>query len=345
MSASENPRANEEPPRLSSRSFPCKANRWLGHRPGANRPSSHCVGPRLGLLAVFACFIGTKLTGALVATVPAAVDPRGDEEIRIQQIFTSHLPDTMRESDLRLWIHPHFGDLIDGDYLRSRAGVRYGLTRWWEIGASADIYFSHGIGDTRFGDRYGLAGFQLATKFNFGLRHFLGWDTAVGADIDIPVGHPPAEVTDGMRHYGPWATFSRRWDARPFVRIFWGVGADLVRQTDIAGTHGRNQFLDNNARATSGVVVDRGRLHYTFEVAVASNRIIGSGHDDVVTIRPGIIWEVPPRHDSTEKRNLLIGAGLSVQSGPHGTSFGGSLKFRYNVDLKALFGARRANWP
>ena len=289
-------------------------------------------------VAVLAFFLGTKLTGAWAADLPAAVDPRGDEEIRLQQVFTSHLPDTMRESDLRLWIHPHFGDLRDHDHLRLGAGVRYGLTRWWEIGASTDIYFSHGLGDTQFGDKYGAAGVQLATKFNLGRRRFFGWDTAVGGDFDIPVGHPPAEVTDGLRHYGPWATFSRRWDSRPSVRFFWGIGADIIRQTSILGTYGRNQFVDHNARVTSGLVIDRGRVHYTFEFGVSSNRVIGSGHDDVITMRPAIIWEVPPRNDSKEKRNLVVGAGLNVQSGRNGTSIGGSLKLRYNLNLKALFG-------
>lgn len=282
--------------------------------------------------------LGSVLTGAPINAANIAPDPRGDEEIRLAKVFTSHLPDTMRAKDLRLWIHPHLGDLKDRDHLRSSTGIRYGLARWWEIGASTDIYFSHGIGDAKFGRKYGATSVELATKFNLGRRLFSGWDTAVGADFAYPVGHPPAELTDGLRHYGPWATFSRRMKSHPTVRVFGGIGADFIRQMSVVGTFGRNQFLNDNARVTAGFVIDHARLHYTFESTVTTDRGIGSGHDDVISLRPGIIWEVPPKNNPNGKSNLIIGAGLNVQFGPNGTSLGGSLKLRYNLDVKELLG-------
>lgn len=265
----------------------------------------------------------------------------GDEEIRLQQVFTSHLPDTIPASDFRLWIHPHLGDLKDYDHLRSNAGVRYGLTRRWEVAASADVYFGHGLGEAKFGRKFGLSGGQLATKLNLGRIVLDGWDTAVGADFAFPISHPPAEVTDGLRHFGPWATFSRRLEAKPAVRIFWGAGVDMVEFTRIAGTYGRNQFLDDNARVTAGFVIDRKQLHYTFESSVASNRWLTSGRDEVISLRPGVIWESPRKNDHTGKSNLVVGFGLNVQFGPNGRTLGGSLKLRYNLDLKTLLGRGR----
>ena len=285
--------------------------------------------------------LGIVLVGLAVPALESVPTSGGDEEIRLQQVFTSHLPDTMPASAFRLWIHPHLGDLKDYDHLRSNAGVRYGLTRRWEAAAGTDFYFGHGLGEAKFGRKAGLSGVQLATKFNLGRILFAGWDTAVGADFAHPISHPPDEVTDGLRHFGPWATFSRRMESRPAVRMFWGTGIDLVESTRIAGTYGRNQFLDNNARVTAGFVVDRARLHYTFESSVATNRGLTSGHDDVISLRPGIIWESPQKHHLNGRSNLVVGFGLNVQFGPNGNTLGGSLKLRYNLDLKALLGRGR----
>lgn len=275
-------------------------------------------------------------TPAAPASAPAA-DPRGDDEIHIREIFSSHLPETLKKNSLRLWVHPHLGDFSLRDYLRVSSGVRYGVLPHWEIGAGSNFYFSHGVGDVGLFRRYGAADFTFGTKVNLGDSVLPGWKTAVGADLSFPVSSPPAEITDGLRHLAPFVTFSRRLEDRPAVRLFWGFGYDRVEHTRFPGLLRKNQLDDDSLRANAGFVYDHGHFHYTFEAEVATTRIVGSSNEDVVTLRPGILWEIPGR-SGAGKSNWVVGAALRASEGPDGLDLGASAKFRLNFDLKRLLG-------
>ncbi len=282
--------------------------------------------------------------GLWVATAAGAdvaepsADPRGDEEIHIREVFTSHLPETMQANTLRLSIHPHFGDLHRKDNLRLSSGVRYGLTSNWEAGLETDFFLSHGLGDERFFKQRGLATAQPSTKYNLGDGILPGWDAAVGADLIFPIGRPPAELTDGLRHYGPWVTFSRRIATHRGLRVFWGVGFDFIEPTHLAGTLEKGQIRDDNVYLNAGAVLDRGRLHYSFEASVVTTRGLGGAAHDLLTLRPGIIWEIPTKRDTREKSNWIVGGAVNTRLGHDGTDIGVSVKFRYNLDLKRLLG-------
>lgn len=265
-------------------------------------------------------------------------DPRGDEEIHIREVFTSHLPDTMQESTLRLSIHPHLGDFHRHDHLRLSGGIRYGLTSRWEAGVNTDLYFSHGLRDEKFFRNRGMSTLQPSTKYNLGGDVLRGWDTAVGIDLAFPVGRPPLELTDGLRHYGPWITFSRRIPTRRGLRVFWGAGFDFVERTLVAGKIEKNVIRDDTARLSAGAVLDRGRFHYSFEASIATTRGLGGRAQELLTLRPGIIWEIPTKRDTPQKSNWVVGAAFTTGFGPDGTDVGTSLKFRYNLDLKRLLG-------
>ena len=267
-------------------------------------------------------------------------DPRGDEETRIREVFSSHLPDTMRASALRLALHPHLGDFTRYDHLRVSTGLRYGVTANWEAGLYSDLYFSHGFGDVKSFTDFGVSSLQPSTKFNLGRNVIRGWDAAIGADLTFPVGRPPPELTDGLRHYEPWITVSRRLESRPAIRIFAGFGSDLVERTTRQGTYTKNQLRDSSLNANAGFVLDRGRLHYSFEASLASTRPLGSARDELLILRPGLVWEIPARHDPSGKTNWIVGGALNTSFGPDGTNIGGSVKVRFNFDLKRLLGRR-----
>jgi hypothetical protein len=270
-------------------------------------------------------------------TVPTTA-AYGDDELRIREIFSSHLPGTMKKNSLRLSVHPHLGDFDNRDYLRVSTGLRYGLTRRWEIGAGTDAYFSHGLGDLKCFDRYGLANLLFGTKVNLGRSLLPTWESAAGMDFATPVDHPPTELTDGLRHFSPYLSFSRRLQSKPHIRLFWSVGSDLVRHSSILGEHQRNQFDSNSVSATLGTVWDRRRLHYTFEASVATTRVLGRNNKDSLSLRPGVLWEIPTHRGAGAQRkrsNWIIGAGLKTIVGPDGTNFGASAKLRVNLDLKS----------
>jgi hypothetical protein len=264
-------------------------------------------------------------------------DPHGDDEIRIREVFSSHLPGTMAAHSFRLSVHPHLGDLANHDTIRLSAGVRYGLTPRWEAGFNSDFYFSHSLGSVPLLQKYGMANLQLSTKYNLGQSVLRGWDTAVGFDSTMPIGTPPTELTDGLRHFGPWVSFSHRMKSRPNLRIFWGVGADAIEATGIPGKFEKNQFRETNANVNGGFILDHKNLHYSFESWVTSSRGLGTRNIEMVTFRPGIIWEIPTTNRENGKSNWVVGGSLRTTLGPDGPDFGGSVKFRINFDLKKLF--------
>src|SRR6478736_1631746 len=292
--------------------------------------------PGIGL---FVLSLAWSLTaqGTTVSMEPpgAYVSPRlGDDEYLIDEVFQSHLPGTLEKYHLRLSVNPHLGDWEGKDYMRLTTTLRYGLTDRCELSASSNLYFSHGNGDVRAFEDYGAASLKLGAKFNLGHPLFATWETAVGADYEFPIGHPPSQLTDGLRHLRPYVTSSHRLKAHPNLRIFIGFRFDYVTETDLPGEFGKNAFHESSTGITGGWVLDRDRLHYTFEASYDTNRFIGHGGEDIFTIRPGLLWEIPTRGKSEIRSNWMTGFSANYTHGPGGSGFGGSFKLRYSSDLK-----------
>ncbi|HUG12698.1 MAG TPA: hypothetical protein VMM36_16910 [Opitutaceae bacterium] len=296
---------------------------------------------RIVTLALLGCmFTAVAAAAAPAPPAPAStdlLDGRGADEIRIREVFSSHLPGTMAKDAFRASLHPHFGDLENKDHFRVSTGFRYGATSNLELSAEVDFYTSHGFGDISFWEEKGILSVQFGAKLNLGRKLLKSWDSAIGFDAIIPLDDPPMELTDGLKHFDPYVTFSKRLQSRPNVRVFWGVGVDLVKKAAFPGVLGDNQLDDDSVHASVGFVFDRNYLHYTFETLVATTRGIGDTDDDLLVLRPGIIWEVPSFRDRTKRSNWMIGFGGKVSIGPDGTDYGGSMKLRYNLDLKDLF--------
>lgn len=260
----------------------------------------------------------------------------GDDELLVPEIFQSHLPTTLQKYALRLAVNPHIGDLRNKDHMRLTTGLRYGLTENWEISTSSDLYFSHGHGEIRSFDDYGAANLRIGTKVNLGEPFLAGWKVGVGADYLFPIGEPPAELTDGLRHFMPFITFSHRFENHPTVRVFWGFRMDTVSFTGKAGEFGENAFHESSAGITGGWVIDRKNWHYTFEAAYDTTRWRGHSSVDVYTIRPGVLWEIPQRHHPERKSNWVVGVALKSTFGPGGSSLGASFRLRYSRDFRNL---------
>ena len=314
--------------------------RRLGRRAG--RCHRSLVALSLALLAAgsgLAAAIGNTVQPNLGANYSSAayVNPFGDDELIIEEVFQSHLPTTLKKYSLRLSVHPHLGDWQDKDYMRMTTTLRYGLTDNCEITAGSNLFFSHGHGDIRAFDDYGAANLRLGGKLNLGQFLFSGWDTAAGIEYEIPLGHPPGELTDGLRHLRPYTTFSHRLESHPNLRIFVGLHGDIITRTSLPGEFAKNAFHESSSGITGGWVLDRGHLHYTFEASFDSTRLFSRTEEDIYTIRPGVLWEIPTRRDHQIRSNWVIGFALNDTFGPGGNSLGASLKLRYNRDLKNRF--------
>lgn len=270
-----------------------------------------------------------------------AAERLGDDELIIEEVFSSHLPVTLKKYGFRLSVHPHLGDWQKKDHMRMTTSLRYGLTENCEISAGSNLYSSHGNGDIRAFENNGAANLRLGAKVDLGQPLFAGWETGVGVSYEFPTGHPPPELTDGLRHLRPYVTFSHRLESRPDWRIFVGARYDHVTKTSLPGEFAKNSFQESSAGITGGFVVDRGNLHYTFEATCDTNRMGGGGSEDIYSIRPGVLWEIPRRHDRRLRSNWMVGVALNSTHGPGGSSLGASFKLRYSRDLKG----RKADVP
>ena len=286
--------------------------------PGAAAPVGNTRPPNTGA--------GTKPVSSLQAL--------GDDELILDEVFHSHLPGTLQKYGFRLSVNPHLGDWQKKDHMRLTTNLRYGLTENCEIGATSNLYFSHGHRAVRAFENYGAASLKLGAKYNLGQRLFAGWETGVGLDYEFPTGRPPAELTDGLRHLRSYVTFSHRLESHPDLRIFVGLRGDNVAHTSVPGTFGKNSFQESSTGITGGWVIDHANWHYTFEASCDTTRLIGNSEEDIFTIRPGVLWEIPTRRNRQIMSHWMVGVALNHTYGPGGNSLGASFKLRYSRDLK-----------
>ncbi len=264
-----------------------------------------------------------------------------DDDLRLPGIFQALLPFTEGKYDLKLTLRPHFSDLTKRDFLRVPIGLRYGISDQWEVSGEAETYFAHGLGDRSFFGDSGLAAFRLATKYKFVRLWFNRWDTGTGIEFIRPINHPPPQLTDGYQHVIPFVTFARPLASYPGARVFWGFSADLINRTDIPGEMVRNQLDDDTLTFTTGIVWQRFPFTYTFETAIATTRAFGEIDEEMITIRPGVLWRVPQKYTFDSKAEWFLGLGLRGEYGPEGADFGVSARVRVNFDFKRWLRDRR----
>lgn len=217
-----------------------------------------------------------------------------DTSLRVPGIFNSVLPGTEEKNKFKLLLHPHMGDLTKRDYIRTDLGFSYGLTKRWDVVTKTRFYFGHGLKDASFGSDLGMADYEIETKYRLGEFLLPGWDAAIALGYGSPIGNPEPDVTDGLVHRRSTLTFARPLEMNPNIRVFWGLTTDIVSQTDIIGRVDDNDLRDSNQKFSGGFVFARGTTNYTFEATYATTRIWGSTSDDVYSIRPGIVFQIPP---------------------------------------------------
>lgn len=287
------------------------------------------------------------LCGIAAGTVARADSSSGatDDELRIRGIFDSALPGTERKNSLRLIVHPHFGDLSQRDYVRMPVGLRYGVNERLELTGETETFFAHGLGGAPAFSRFGLSALHFGTKYQLGTLPGTDWETAVGFDFTRPLGSPPRDVTDGLKHLSPYISFARRLTDAPNWRVFWSVGYDEVRTTAILPNLSKNQLGADAASLSGGFLYARGPMTYTFETAWSSSRVSRRFDHDVFTVRPGFVWMVPPRFTWGDHGRWLLGASLRLSEGPDGLDVGVSAKLRVNFNFRSLWRKSARNQP
>lgn len=277
----------------------------------------------------------------LPAADPATATKPSDDDLQIKGVFNSVLPRTERKHALRFIVHPHLGDLTKRDHLRTVLGFRYGITTRWEASTETDSYFTHGLKHGAFFADSGFATWRLGTKYQIGDPLTLGWDTSIGVNWQQPIGSPPLDVTDGLRHTAPFLTSSHNLAGAPGWRVFTGFGWDAVTQTTTRGALEKNELGDDSINLTGGFLYERGPVTYALEATYYTTRFTASVNRDVYAVRPSLVWALPPKYTFGAKGKWLLGLGLRLSHGPDGNDIGVNAKLRVNFDFKRLLGLKK----
>jgi hypothetical protein len=293
---------------------------------------------RLCLAALLAATAILRADGP-PATVPA--NQPTDDDLQVRGVFNAVLPKTERKNSLRLIVHPHLGDLTKRDHLRTALGFRYGITSRWEASTEVDAYFTHGLKHGGFFQDSGFSTLHLGTKYLLGDPLKIGWDTSVGVDWQRPLGNPPLDVTDGLRHVMPFITASHPLAEHPGWRVFAGFGWDSVAQTATRGELEKNELGDDSVNFTGGVLWERGDLTYALEANYATTRFNAGGNRDVYALRPSVLWVLPKKYTFGSRGKWILGVGLRLTHGPDGNDVGLNAKLRVNFDFKRLLGRKK----
>ena len=265
-------------------------------------------------------------------TPPAGNDPFTP----LPGIFNSELPRMTLPADLRVTVRPQFGDLKNRDHMRFVWGLRYGLTPQWELSSDIDSYLAHGLKDESLLRTNGLSQISVGAKYRF--NDFLEpyWDTAAGIKYAVPIGDPPQELIDGLRHISPYMTMEHVFQRHPSTTMFFSYGFDFASHA-LARTNSDPHYGADTWFVTPGFTWKRGRVKYTIELTCQSSAGLDQSDTYNVSVRPGLAWTLPPSLTFNSRNRWVFGLGLSAGYGNNGSSFGVNTRLQTNFDFRRIF--------
>lgn len=254
---------------------------------------------------------------------------------RVRGLFDFDLPTIDPPGTVKLTLHPHLGDFVRRDYMRVDTGFRWALNDHFEISPEGSVYFTHGLGGSSR-DGYGIGELRLGSKYIF-----RGWpdpdmETSLFCNVEVPVGHPPVDLTDGLNHYAPGFLVQHHSARNPKLTSFAGAGVDLVSDSTIAGTPVRNQPVDDSMNFTAGVIYDLGQVKWTLSTTYATTAVLGDTTKNYFYLRPSLLWSVPRKLTFNAKTRWLVGLGLRASWGPDGTEVSFSNRIRAEITFRQV---------
>ena len=280
------------------------------------------------------------LLGTLAAraqTAPAAENVQTAREndslvTRVRGIFDLDLPSIDPPGTIKLTLHPHFGDLVRRDYMRVDTGFRWAVNDNFEISPEAAVYFTHGFGGGD--DGYGIGELRLGSKYILRGKPDPDMETSLFLNVEVPVGSPPVDLTDGLNHIAPGFLVQHHSSHRPKLTTFAGAGLDLVSDSGIPGTPVRNQPLDDSMNFTAGVIYDLGQLKWTLSATYATTALLGDTTEHFFYLRPSLLWYVPRKYTFNSKTQWLLGLGLRSSWCPDGSELSSYTLVRAEVTFR-----------
>jgi hypothetical protein len=275
---------------------------------------------------------------ASASSAPPAVEQQ-DAISRIWDLFQIDLPMTERQGEVKFSFQPHFRDFLNQSYVRVPFELRWGVNDHFEINSYTDTYFTDGLRRNTVG--YGISALHFGAKYAWKEWLKPGWDASIGFNSAIPVSRPPLELSDGFDHFTPYIVFARKVDAVMGLSEIFNVSVDLITASSTPGVFSQNEPHSNSMSLTPGLLYDRGKWHYTLEVTGTTTRYIGTGSHDFLTIRPGIVWDLPKALMFHARGRWLAGFNVTLVFGPDGNTISTGGRFRGEVNLTELFGGSK----
>lgn len=300
-------------------------------------PPSHPLRSLLRICAVACCLPACAIAAVAADAAPAVASSTARSAWDLTE-FIDGLPDLLaerlpgfdRSGALRLYVRPHFGDVIHRDYLRVPFGARAKITTNVESSAELQTYFTHGISDAA---GYGLSGLRLGTK----CEHLLpslndGAGVSLGLNYLTPLSRPPTDLTDGYRHFQPYLAATR--PIMPAWKLlgYASIGADLLSRTHLAPHFGRNQLHSNSLLFVGGAAREFKRFRASLTASVSTSALVSDEYKNVYALRPEIVVPWRPRPSSRTLVHLTV-SGRSIW-GPDGHEIGLSSSVRFEFLLR-----------
>lgn len=252
---------------------------------------------------------------------------------RVRDLFGVDLPD-IDPRTIKLILRPHFSDFIRRDYVRTEVGLRWAIKDNLEVSSEASTFLNHGLGDANSSN--GIGRIHLGGKYIF--PHWLrpDWEVSTNLNLDIPVGHPPLDMTDGLNHYSPGIVIQRQWKSRPKLTTFAGTSVDFVTVSDVPGTPRSNAPRDDSVSFTVGTIYNLGQIKWTLSGTYTNTELMGSAPEHFYYLRPSVLWYVPRKFTFNSKTQWIVGFGTPLTWGPDGHEFKVTTRLRTEITFRQV---------
>ncbi len=273
--------------------------------------------------------LSAQTTAAQPASNIAETQPEPTLFSRIRGLFDIDLPELDPPGTVRFKLSPRFGDFVHRDYVRVPTGLKWTPNDKLELNAEVDAYFHHylsggpvnnGIGEVRGGFKY--------VKRQWPTPDF---ESSFGLNVEIPVGSPPIDLTDGRNHYMPFAVVQYRWANLPKLTTFGGVSFDIVTDSSVRGSIGRNTPRDDSFSLIGGAVYDLGQFKWTLQSTYTTTALVSGTTEHYFTVQPSVLWFVPRKYTKFSNLQWIVGFGARSTWGPDGHDFSTSSRVRAEI--------------
>lgn len=248
---------------------------------------------------------------------------------RIRGLFDIDLPQLDPPGTFKLSFNPRFGDLLHRDYIRLPTGVRWAVNDQLGFNVEAEAYATHGLGGGT--SNYGVGMLRLGGKYLLRRYPWTHYETSLGLNLDLPVGSPPRDLTDGHNHYSPSIVVQHHDPEYPRWTEFAGFSLDFVTPSHVQGGFGLNTPHDDSLSLTGGAIYNLGQIKWTVQGTYTTTAVITKGSEHFFTIRPSVLWFVPRRYTLNSKTQWIVGLGVRSTWGPDGYEFSTGTRVRAEI--------------